>query len=603
MADQRLCICIPTYKRKWPNILQLVRSEPRLPFYMFVRKSEWEAGYYDEPQFKIDNLHFVQLDNVKELGETREAIMQWARDNNYNFCMQIDDSQFGIMDISKIDDGLEHILIECMRRFRTDKCKDRAFAYDFARHITKDYDHKNHETYFLGMLCQTFIINVDLCKKYDMHFQSVEVGGIEDLPFYFTGMDNGLVCLSDYRFLKAGREPCQQKAHITGGCHTNETSPLRYRQTKVYPKWLDDHIKDKNLFLHMGKFNMHLLNRQYAIKKLVNQEDVSNYKQEFLKAPEVVKNNIDKGIEAYMPELYEKYSKNDYKYLDGQIPVNLTATNEDLTTIYKDIHNMTQKFLAKNIDLTKSIAFKSRIKLDKKPVIFTAWFQGEDKMPELIKLCYESMKRHSNGHKVILITEDNIADYIDIDVNVAKNLKEGNISYAFFSDYVRCCLLAKYDGIWLDSTIGFTKDIDEKFFKQKFACVKTDTVYEKDYKVRIFQRCYEHFPILYAVGGTDNRIYCIAKEVIEQYFKEHEYIVNYLFINDIFEFVLANDSICKEEYEACYKNNEHIDIFSKVGRQFTKKDYDLGLSLDQAMFKFTYKILKLSDDLREFLKK
>ena len=116
-----LIICIPTYKRKWPAILGCIRLNQDLLFHMFVRKADYEAGYYDEAQFKLDNLKFVPIDGVHELGMTREKMLQYAINNGYEYCMQIDASQFGLQDITGKYVRLSEIIDACLNRFKTDK--------------------------------------------------------------------------------------------------------------------------------------------------------------------------------------------------------------------------------------------------------------------------------------------------------------------------------------------------------------------------------------------------------------------------------------------------------------------------------------------------
>ena len=43
-----LIICIPTYKRKWLSILPLIRQNQDLIFHLFVRKDDFDKGYYYE---------------------------------------------------------------------------------------------------------------------------------------------------------------------------------------------------------------------------------------------------------------------------------------------------------------------------------------------------------------------------------------------------------------------------------------------------------------------------------------------------------------------------------------------------------------------------
>ena len=43
--------------------------------------------------------------------------------------------------------------------------------------------------------------------------------------------------------------------------------------------------------------------------------------------------------------------------------------------------------------------------------IWVCWWQGEKKMPDIVKACYSSICRHADNHPVILITEKNFQEY------------------------------------------------------------------------------------------------------------------------------------------------------------------------------------------------
>lgn len=252
MTDRlkEMIICIPTYKRKWPSILACIRLNQDLDFTMFVRKDDYETGYYDEPQFKLDNLNFVVIDGVHELGMTREKMLQYAINKGYKYCMQIDDSQFGLQDITGQYVRLSEIINECLLRFETDKHKDKAFVMNFIRNVENV---ESFQQYFLSQLCQTFILNCKVCKQYDLHFYSLDECGLEDLSFVIHAADKGLIELSDARFIRIGRPG--SVVGEKGGCHEeddkNKYLQLNIKRAKDIERYVMNcnDIKDKQFLL------------------------------------------------------------------------------------------------------------------------------------------------------------------------------------------------------------------------------------------------------------------------------------------------------------------------------------------------------------------
>ena len=272
--NDKLLICIPTYKRKWPSILPIIRQNDDLTFMLCVRKDEYLSGYYNEPQFNLQNIQYMLLDNVHCIGETREAILQYAINNNYNYCFMIDDTQYGLHDTTNRIKYLSTILDNCIERFETDKLKDKAFAFLFSRKAFSTTI-KNQKTYFISQLCQTYILNCKICKDYDLHFKRMDEVGIEDLDFYIEAVNKGLVALSDTRFIRIGEHPSIKR---DGGCHyemegkTNrDTQNIRADKLAVYINTRQD--IDKNFLKRVDSVLYHgtyyyKFNTKYAKEKL-----------------------------------------------------------------------------------------------------------------------------------------------------------------------------------------------------------------------------------------------------------------------------------------------------------------------------------------------
>jgi hypothetical protein len=48
-------------------------------------------------------------------------------------------------------------------------------------------------------------------------------------------------------------------------------------------------------------------------------------------------------------------------------------------------------------------------------------------MPDIVKACYNSIQKHACNHPVILITEENFRNYIDMPEYIINKQKEGYI--------------------------------------------------------------------------------------------------------------------------------------------------------------------------------
>lgn len=136
-------------------------------------------------------------------------------------------------------------------------------------------------------------------------------------------------------------------------------------------------------------------------------------------------------------------------------------------------HKIIERYLRKNdYDSFESLNCDDCENEKNASPIWVCWWQGEDNIPPMVKRCIESINLHSNNHPVKLITFDNYRQFVDIDEHIVEKVRKGLFRLAHFADLVRFKLLAKYGGLWLDSTVYLTKNIDERYFHQLFS-VKT----------------------------------------------------------------------------------------------------------------------------------
>ena len=90
--------------------------------------------------------------------------------------------------------------------------------------------------------------------------------------------------------------------------------------------------------------------------------------------------------------------------------------------------------------------------------IWIVWYQGEENAPEIVRMCIDSVRRHSGSHPVILLTRDNIGEYVKIPDHITEKLESGSVTLTHFSDILRFALLSQCGGIYLDATTLVTSD-------------------------------------------------------------------------------------------------------------------------------------------------
>lgn len=171
---------------------------------------------------------------------------------------------------------------------------------------------------------------------------------------------------------------------------------------------------------------------------------------------------------------------------------------------------------------------------DYKKVIWTCWLQGENNAPDLVKKCIESIRKKSNGWEVVVITEENFNNYIELPDYLINKWKKGIITNTHFSDILRCALLIQHGGIWIDSTCYLSDKIPQY-------------VYEDNKKMFCFKHKYRNedtieFGSWFIFSQKNNRLLELAFKLECEYWKEHNYLADY-FLFHIFIY------ICKDYYK------------------------------------------------------
>ena len=104
----------------------------------------------------------------------------------------------------------------------------------------------------------------------------------------------------------------------------------------------------------------------------------------------------------------------------------------------------------------------------KSSIIWFCWLQGLDEAPEIVRVCYVSLKRHLPEREIKVIDNTNWKEYVDLPEYVTIKWEKGRIPAANFSDLLRLELLIKYGGTWVDSTVlctGFSSQTTQESIK------------------------------------------------------------------------------------------------------------------------------------------
>ena len=99
------------------------------------------------------------------------------------------------------------------------------------------------------------------------------------------------------------------------------------------------------------------------------------------------------------------------------------------------------------------ISFDNNLEHKQSDKVWICWFQGMENAPKIVQKCYESVKNNLANKEIVLITENNMMEYVDFPDYVLDKWKNGIITDTHMTDLLRLELLIRYGGIWLDATV------------------------------------------------------------------------------------------------------------------------------------------------------
>ncbi len=246
--------------------------------------------------------------------------------------------------------------------------------------------------------------------------------------------------------------------------------------------------------------------------------------------------------------------------------------------IYLSKYLYIQKFAKNEFDLLP----KSEINQPSN-YIWTMWLQGE--IPELIQVALESIKKIYPN--VILITEKNMSDYVNLPEYICQKYKDGIIEPWHFSDYIRMNLLDKYGGTWIDASCLMLQKVPDFITKQSFFILQNPT----DKSISNF----------FLHSAKNNYLTKVMRIFLEEYWKNENVAINYFFFHIFFQILRKKSPICKEIY------NRIVPYPNSIVRYFTdnmNSNYDIDawnyLSTACFMYKLDRKNTKAVENLQSW---
>lgn len=178
--------------------------------------------------------------------------------------------------------------------------------------------------------------------------------------------------------------------------------------------------------------------------------------------------------------------------------------------------------------------------------IWVYWEQGWDNAPFVVQECRKSLESNASEFEVIYLDAQSVHKYIDIPEII---LKTEDFPIQLKADYIRCVLLSRFGGIWIDSTVYLNSNLNNFisnlkyqdffcFFRNPLSAMSNWFLLSKKNSLIITK-------LLSGLSEAINNDEFIHNN--KQYFKSWRNSPNYFLMHSIFHALIKNDASFREE--------------------------------------------------------
>jgi len=244
-----------------------------------------------------------------------------------------------------------------------------------------------------------------------------------------------------------------------------------------------------------------------------------------------------------------------------------------------------KKYLQKYVDA----AVKELPALQDKPasndkIIWQYWHQCKENAPQLIQKCFESVKEYMPEYKQIILSYDNIKNYVELPKRYYDLLEAGKIPLALFSDILRLYLLSKYGGTWVDSTIYLTDKIPDDIMNSNFCVLQknpeTDAFEDKMSCFFIHSKCNsKHLEVL--------------RRILDKYWSENDFPIHYFMFEHISTILSNITPELKAEWDSMPYYNAEItgELQKHLFDDYTQEGWN-DFKQKTSIHKLSYKVIR-----------
>lgn len=214
--------------------------------------------------------------------------------------------------------------------------------------------------------------------------------------------------------------------------------------------------------------------------------------------------------------------------------------------------------------------------------IWVLWLQGEEAMPDIVKLCLMSIRKNSSGHPVVVLSWNNLTQYISLQGNIIRLYEKGTITAAHLSDIIRMALLNKHGGFWIDATMYLVSPLPIESFRLPLYTLK-----DKPHK-SFFVSEYRWAGFFFSMRqGAE--LAAVATWIFNRYWEREKCLIDYFMIDYVIDIVYQKYAVTRNAIDTIPYNNCNVHNLNPIlCEEFNNVQFKILIE-NTAFFKLSWK--------------
>lgn len=215
--------------------------------------------------------------------------------------------------------------------------------------------------------------------------------------------------------------------------------------------------------------------------------------------------------------------------IEGTSRKSLELVRESVSN--KIVRRLRKQYAPFIAEYKKTDAQRAKLPHEHSNKVWVCWLQGMEEAPEIVRKCYQSLLDNLNDREIVLLTNENYKDLVTFPPHIQEKIDNGTITRTHMTDFLRLELLEHYGGTWIDATVFCSgKNIPSYIWNSDFFIYQIMKPGLDGHAQRISS--------WFITSCTNQPILSLTKELLYEYWKTNNKLVDYFLIHDFMELAI-----------------------------------------------------------------